>query len=68
MTRQVDHLQGADEAIRVLTAILEREGSDAAAQAAKAIIEACTAWLAREHGPDEARRILRITGAAQGEE
>jgi hypothetical protein len=41
------------------------EGAEAAVQAAKDMIYAGAAWIAQEHGPDEACRILRIVGAAQ---
>jgi hypothetical protein len=37
-----------------------------ATQAAKDMIAVATALLTCQHGPDEARRILRIVGEAQG--
>jgi hypothetical protein len=43
------------------------EGADAAVQAANDMISAGTAWIAQEHGPDEAHRVLRIVEAAQGQ-
>jgi len=54
-----------DAAIAFLWQIYTLEGTDASVQAAKDMIYAGAAWIAQEHGPDEARRILRIVGAAQ---
>jgi hypothetical protein len=56
-----------DAAIAFLRQVYTLEGTDAAVQAAKDIIYAGAAWIAQEHGPDEARRILRIVDAAQGQ-
>ncbi len=43
-----------------------RRDADAAVRAAKKVIFAAAELIARERGPDEARRILRIAIAAQG--
>ena len=61
-----EHLN-ADPAIAFLRQVYTLEGADAAVQAAKVMISAGAAWIAQEHGPDEARRILRIVGAEQGQ-
>jgi hypothetical protein len=61
-----EHLNG-DTAIAFLRQVYTQEGADAAVQAAKDMISAGVAWIAQEHGLEEARRILRIIGAAQGQ-
>jgi hypothetical protein len=48
--------------------VCTREGSDAAVQAAQDMIAAGAAWIAQEHGPEEARRVLQVVQAAHGEE
>lgn len=55
-----------DEPIAILKAAYFRDGADGAVQAAKHMISAATAFLACQYGPDEARRILQVVGAAQG--
>jgi hypothetical protein len=55
-----------DAAIAFLRQVYTLEGADAAVQAAKDMISAGAAWIAQEHGRDQARRVLRIVGAAQG--
>lgn len=57
----------AEKAMTVLTEVREQYGPDAAVDAAKLMIEAAAAWIAKEHGPNEARRILQIVGLAQGQ-
>jgi len=66
MKQMADEHLNADAAIAFLRQIYMLEGADAAVQAAKEMIYAGAAWIAQEHGPDEAHRILRIVGAAQG--
>ena len=62
-----DEPLSADAAIAFLRQVYTLEGADAAVQTAKDMISAGAAWVAQEHGPEEARRILRIVGAAQGQ-
>jgi hypothetical protein len=57
----------SDSAIAFLRQVYMLEGADAAVQAAEDMISAGAAWIAQEHGPDEARRFLRIVDAAQGQ-
>jgi hypothetical protein len=66
MKQMADEHLNADAAIAFLRKVYTQQGTDAAVQAAKDMISAGAAWIAQEHGPDEARRILRIVGAAQG--
>jgi hypothetical protein len=56
-----------DAAITFLRQVYTLEGADAAVQAAKDMISADAAWIAQEHGPDEAHRVLQIVEAAQGQ-
>jgi hypothetical protein len=65
MKQMADEPLDADAAIAFLRQVYTREGADAAVQAAKDMISAGAAWIAQEHGPDEARRILRIVAAVQ---
>jgi hypothetical protein len=58
-----EHLNA--DAFVFLRDVYTREGADAAVRAATDLISASAAWITQEHGPDEARRILRIVGAAQ---
>lgn len=55
-----------DEPIAILKAAYFRDGADGAVEAAKHMISAATAFLTFQYGPDEARRILEVVGAAQG--
>jgi hypothetical protein len=57
----------ANKAIAILMAIHERDGADAAVNAAKQMVAAAAAFIAREQGPDEARRFMRIVGEAHGQ-
>jgi hypothetical protein len=68
MKQMADEHLNSDAAIAFLRQIYMLEGADAAVQAAKDMIYAGAAWIAQEHGADEAHRILRIVGAAQGNE
>ena len=54
-----------DDPITVLRATYERDGADTAVEAAKEMIQAGAAWIAQEHGADEALRVLQIVVAAQ---
>ena len=49
----------ADEAVAIFKAVYLRDGADAAVEVAKLVIGAAAVLIAHEHGPDEARRILR---------
>ena len=51
--------------ITILKAIHESDGAAGPVQAAKQMIEAALAVIAREQEPDAARRFLRIGGDAQ---
>jgi hypothetical protein len=62
-----DEPPNADAAFGFLREVYTREGSDAAVQAAQDMIAAGAAWIAQEHGPDEARRVLQAVEAAQRE-
>jgi hypothetical protein len=44
--------------IAFLRQVYTMEGTEAAVQAAKDMISAGAAWIAQEHGPDEALRII----------
>jgi hypothetical protein len=57
----------ADAAFLFLRDVYTRGGVDAAVQAAQDMISAGAAWIAQEHGPDEARRVLQAVEAAQRE-
>jgi hypothetical protein len=46
--------------LAMLRVVHESDGPDAAANVAKHLIYIAAAVIAREHGPDEVRRILRI--------
>jgi hypothetical protein len=66
--RMVDErFKPADEAVAIFKAVYLRDGADAAVEVAKLVIGAAVMLIAHEHGPDEARRILDIVGAAQGQ-
>ena len=66
--RMVDELfKPADEAVAIFKAVYLRDGAEAAVEVAKLVISAAVVLIAHEHGPDEARRILDIVGAAQGQ-
>ena len=54
------------DALAFLREVFLRDGTEAAEQAAKDMISAGAAWLAQEHGPDEAADLAHV-GAAQGE-
>jgi hypothetical protein len=62
-----EHLN-ADAAFVFLRDVFTREGVDAAVQAARDMITAGAAWIAQEHGLDEARRVLQAVEAAQRED
>ncbi len=61
-----EHLN-ADAAFGFLRDVYTRLGSDAAVQAAQDMIAAGAAWIAQEHGLDEARRVLQAVEAGQRE-
>jgi len=61
---EAEHVNHRDEAIAMLNAVRDRDGADAAVHAAKLMIDAAAAWIAQEHGPEEAHRILHIAGLA----
>jgi hypothetical protein len=61
-----ERLKAADAAIGILQQVRERDGSDAAVLVAKRMIIAAVVVIAREQGPEEARRILYSVAAAQG--
>jgi hypothetical protein len=61
-----EHLN-ADAAFGFLKDVYTREGFGAAVQAAQDMIAAGAAWIAQEHGTDEARRVLQVVDAAQRE-
>ena len=61
-----DHYKYGEDALAILKAVYCRDGADVAAQVAKNMIAVATALLTCQYGPDEARRILRIIGEAQG--
>ena len=64
--RMVDErFKPADEAVAIFKAVYLRDGADVAVEVAKLVIAAAAVLIARERGPDEARRILDIVGAAQ---
>lgn len=66
--RMVDErFKPADEAVAIFKPVYLRDGADAAVEVAKLVIGAAVLLIAHEHGPDEARRILDIAGAAQGQ-
>jgi hypothetical protein len=62
-----EHLY-ADAAFGFLKDVYTRSGSEAAVQAARDMIEAAAAWIAQEHGQDEARRVLQAVKAVQPED
>jgi hypothetical protein len=62
-----DQYLNADAAFVLLRDVCTREGSDAAVQAAQDMIAAGAAWIAQEHGPDEACRVLQVVEASQRE-
>jgi hypothetical protein len=59
-----DHYEHGEDAGAILKVVYCRDGADA--QVAKNMIAVATALLTCQYGPDEARRILRIVGEAQG--
>jgi hypothetical protein len=64
--RMVDErFKPADEAVAIFKAVYLRD--DAAVEVAKLVIGAAAVLIAHEHGPDEARRILDIVSAVQGQ-
>lgn len=66
--RMVDkRFKPADEAVAIFKAVYLRDGADVAVEVAKLVIGAAAVLIAHEHGPDEARRILDIISAAQGQ-
>jgi hypothetical protein len=66
MADDTKHFKSADDAVAILKAVYARDGADAAVQAAQQMIDAAAAFIAHQHGPDEARRILQTTSLAQG--
>jgi hypothetical protein len=62
----VDQNKISDQTFSNLKGVLDAQGSDAACETAKHMIAAATAFIAHERGPDEARRLLRTIGEAQG--
>jgi hypothetical protein len=62
----MSRFEDANEVAIYLANVREREGANAALEAAKLIIAAAAALITYDHGPDEARRILQIIGEAQG--
>jgi hypothetical protein len=66
MADDSDHYKHADEAIALLKTVYCRDGADVAVQAAKHMIAAAAALVTCQYGPEEARRVLRIVGDAQG--
>ena len=66
MADDSDRYKHADDAIDMLRAVYCRDGAEVAVQAAKHMIATAAALLTCQYGPDEARRILRIVGEAQG--
>jgi hypothetical protein len=67
MKAMLDEDFNADSALAFLKEIYLRKGTEAAVEAAKDMIRAGAAWIAQEHGPDEARWVLQVVGTAQGE-
>ena len=66
--RMVDErFKSADEVVAIFKAVYLRDGADAAVEVAKLVIGAAVLLIAHEHGPDEARRILGMVSAAQGQ-
>ncbi|MGB7855672.1 MAG: hypothetical protein WBL48_07220 [Pseudolabrys sp.] len=66
--RMVDkRFKPADEAVAIFKAVYLRDGADVAVEVAKLVIGAAAVLIAHERGPDEARRILDIISAAQGQ-
>jgi hypothetical protein len=63
----IDEHFNADIVLALLKEIYLRKGTEAAVEVAKDMISAGAAWIAQESGADEARRILRAVGAAQGQ-
>ena len=66
MADDSDRYRHADDVIAMLKTVYCRDGADVAVQAAKHMIAAATALVTCQCGPDEARRVLRIVGEAQG--
>lgn len=56
----------ASQAIAVLKDVRDRD-TETAVRNAKKVIFAAADLVARERGPEEARRVLRIAIAAQGQ-
>jgi hypothetical protein len=61
-----EHLN-ADAAFLFLRNVCTRDGAEAAVQAAQDMIVVGAAWIAQEHGPEEARRVLQVVDASQRE-
>ncbi len=66
MADDSDQYKHAEDTIAMLKAVYCRDGADVAVQAATQMISVATALVTCQSGPDEARRILRIVGDAQG--
>jgi hypothetical protein len=62
-----ERFKPADEAVAIFKTVYLRDGADAAVEVAKLVISAAVLLIAHEHGPDEARRILDIVSAVQGQ-
>jgi hypothetical protein len=60
-----DSFRGVDEAVRILKAVRDREGDDAALECAEEIICAIATVVAWEYGSDEAKRVLKLAAGAQ---
>lgn len=58
-----ENLKGADAAVAILKEAYARDGADAAVQVAERMIDAAAALIAREQGPDQARRFLHNVGS-----
>src|SRR5262249_18756753 len=67
MVDDSDHLKHTDHAIAMLKAVYLRDGADAGVAEARHMISGAGALSTCEYGPDEARRILRTVGGAQGQ-
>ena len=57
----------ADDVMFYLKGVHDRDGPEAACDAARLMIDVATAFIAHEDGPNEARRVLRIAGDSQGQ-
>ena len=61
-----DRFDTADSVMFYLKGVHDRDGPEAACDAARLMIDVATAFIAHEDGPNEARRVLRIAGDSQG--